>query len=202
MFNSGMASERDVLQAEQEAVNARAEQKRIDEVYAIYHITGNSTYEIQSPVSGFVIGKNVSRNMQIRSDQTEELFTISGLDNVWVMADVYESDISVEHIPCSFQIAVGKYNLLPRLLALLLVISHFAAMDNGEYISFLYIVAHLDIHLRDISLSISVPVFNRNQGNIKSARLAVLQNTNREQYNSFSFYFSYPYIQYSLVINS
>ena len=32
--------------------------------------------------------------MQIRSDQTEELFTISGLDNVWVMADVYESDIS------------------------------------------------------------------------------------------------------------
>lgn len=65
-----------------------------DEVYAIYHITGNSTYEIQSPVSGFVIGKNVSRNMQIRSDQTEELFTISGLDNVWVMADVYESDIS------------------------------------------------------------------------------------------------------------
>lgn len=94
MFNSGMASERDVLQAEQEAANARAEQKRIDEVYAIYHITGNSTYEIQSPVSGFVIGKNVSRNMQIRSDQTEELFTISGLDNVWVMADVYESDIS------------------------------------------------------------------------------------------------------------
>lgn len=94
MFNSGMASERDVLQAEQEAANARAEQKRIDEVYAIYHITGNSTYEIQSPVSGFVIGKNVSRNMQIRSDQTEELFTISGLDNVWVIADVYESDIS------------------------------------------------------------------------------------------------------------
>ena len=94
MFNSGMASERDVLQAEQEAVNARAEQKRIDEVYAIYHITGNSTYEIQSPVSGFVIGKNVSRNMQIRSDQSEELFTVSGLENVWVMADVYESDIS------------------------------------------------------------------------------------------------------------
>ena len=94
MFNSGMASERDVLQAEQEAVNARAEQKRIDEVYAIYHITGNSTYEIQSPVSGFVIGKNVSRNMQIRSDQTEELFTISGLDNYWVTADIYESDIS------------------------------------------------------------------------------------------------------------
>ena len=31
--------------------------------------------------------------MQIRSDQGEEMFTISGLDDVWVMADVYESDI-------------------------------------------------------------------------------------------------------------
>lgn len=32
-----------------------------------------------------------------------------------------------------------------------------------------------------VGLSISVPVFNRNQGNIKSARLTVLQNTNREE---------------------
>lgn len=32
-----------------------------------------------------------------------------------------------------------------------------------------------------IGLSISIPVFNRNQGNIKSARLSVLQNINREE---------------------
>lgn len=32
-----------------------------------------------------------------------------------------------------------------------------------------------------IGLSISIPVFNRNQGNIKSARLSVLQNTSREE---------------------
>lgn len=94
MFRSGMASERDVLQAEQEAASARAEQRRIEEVYAIYQITDNSTYHITSPVSGFVVDKNISNNMQIRSDHNTELFTISSLDNVWVMADVYESDIS------------------------------------------------------------------------------------------------------------
>lgn len=32
-----------------------------------------------------------------------------------------------------------------------------------------------------IGLSISIPAFNRNQGNIKSARLSVLQNTSREE---------------------
>lgn len=94
MFRSGMASERDVLQAEQEVANAQAEQKRLQEIYSIYHITGNSTYEIKSPLSGFVIDKSISRDMQIRSDQGEAMFTISGLENVWVMAEVYESDIS------------------------------------------------------------------------------------------------------------
>lgn len=93
MFRSGMASERDLLQSEQEAETARAEQKRLDEVYAICNIRDNSVYEITSPVSGFVIDKNISRNMQIRPDQSDELFTVSGLSDVWVMADVYESDI-------------------------------------------------------------------------------------------------------------
>lgn len=94
MFRCGMASDRDVLQAEQEAANAFAEQKRIKEVYSINHITGNSTYEVRSPVSGFVINKNISKNMQIRSDRDDEMFTVSGLGDVWVMADVYEGDIS------------------------------------------------------------------------------------------------------------
>ena len=93
MFGSGTASERDLLQAEQEAVGAKAEVKRLREVYDIYRIGANSTYDITSPVSGFVVGKNISRDMLIRSDREEELFTVSGLDNVWVMADVYEGDI-------------------------------------------------------------------------------------------------------------
>ena len=86
MLESGMA-------AEQEAANAKAEVKRLREVYDIYRIGSSSTYNITSPVSGFVVGKNISRDMLIRSDREEELFTVSGLDDVWVMADVYEGDI-------------------------------------------------------------------------------------------------------------
>ena len=64
------------------------------EVFSIYHLLGNSFYQVKSPVAGFIVNKNISKDMQIRSDQSEELFTVSGLENVWVMADVYESDIS------------------------------------------------------------------------------------------------------------
>lgn len=93
MFRSGMASEKDVLVAKQEVANAHSEEQRLQEIFSIYHIRSNSFYHIVAPVSGFIVDKNISKGMQIRNDQSEDLFTISGLNNVWVIADVYESDI-------------------------------------------------------------------------------------------------------------
>lgn len=94
MYKSGMASERDLLQSKQELINAETELNRLKEVFSIYNLSGNSAYEVKSPMSGFIVEKNINKEMQIRPDQSEELFTVSGMDNVWVMADVYESDIS------------------------------------------------------------------------------------------------------------
>lgn len=94
MATSGMASDKDVLQAKQELTNAEAELKRIKEIFSIYNLSGNAFYQLKSPVSGFIVEKKISRDMQLRPDQSDELFTISGLADVWVMADVYESDIS------------------------------------------------------------------------------------------------------------
>ena len=93
MYNAGMASARDTLQARQELVSAVTEERRLKEVYSIYNLSDESRYEIKSPITGFVVEKHVNKDMQIRSDQGEELFTVSGLDNVWIMGDVYESDI-------------------------------------------------------------------------------------------------------------
>ena len=47
--------------------------------------------------------------MQLRSDQNDEMFTISGLENVWVMADVYESDISKVHEEAPVRITTLAY---------------------------------------------------------------------------------------------
>lgn len=47
--------------------------------------------------------------MQLRPDQSEELFTISGLSDVWVMADVYESDISKISEGASVRISTLAY---------------------------------------------------------------------------------------------
>ena len=79
MYVSGIASERDMLQAKQELAAAEAEDKRVKEVFSIYHLLGNSIYQVKSPVAGFIVNKNISKDMQIRSDQSEELFTVSGV---------------------------------------------------------------------------------------------------------------------------
>ena len=85
--------ERQMKEAEQ-LINAEAEEDRIKETFSINNFSGRSFYEVKSPVSGFIVEKSVSRNMQLRPDQGEEIFTVSGLEHVWVMADVYDSDIS------------------------------------------------------------------------------------------------------------
>ena len=78
MYNSGMASDKDMLQAKQELTSAEAEERRIKEVFSIYNFSGNAYYQLKSPVSGFIVEKQISRDMQLRPDQSEELFTISG----------------------------------------------------------------------------------------------------------------------------
>lgn len=94
MAASGMASEKDVMQARKEVGEAEAEAERLAEVFSIYHVSGGANYQVKAPLSGFVVEKHVNPEEQLRSDDGEEMFTISGLENVWVMADVYESDIS------------------------------------------------------------------------------------------------------------
>lgn len=94
MANSGLSSEKDLLFAQKELDNAKAKLRKIKEIISIYNIYDNSLYSLKSPISGFVVEKNITREMQLRSDNNLELFTISDLDEVWIIANVYESDIS------------------------------------------------------------------------------------------------------------
>lgn len=93
MFTAGLATEKDVVAAETELEKAKADLKRVRETNAIYGARGNALQTITAPVSGFVVEKNVTDQMQFRVDGAQPFFTISNLDEVWVMANVFESDI-------------------------------------------------------------------------------------------------------------
>ena len=109
MASSGLSSQKEVLIAQKELDNAKAHLKKIREIISIYNISDNSLYSLKSPVSGFVVKKNINREMQFRSDNNTEIFTISGLDEVWVIANVYESDISKIKLNNPAQVKVSAY---------------------------------------------------------------------------------------------
>lgn len=93
MYASKLYSEKELIIAKKELDKAQAEQNRIKEVYDVYNIDKHSDYIVKSPISGFVIEKKINQDMQIRSDLTDNIFTISKLNEVFVLANVYETDI-------------------------------------------------------------------------------------------------------------
>jgi len=94
MYNGGLSSEKDLVIAGKELEKARGELRRIEEVLSIYGVQENSIYTVKAPIAGFIVAKNISENMQLREDNTEQIFVISDIEEVWVIANVFESDVS------------------------------------------------------------------------------------------------------------
>ncbi len=94
LFNTKLVSERDLVQAQQELAKAQAQLQRIEETFAIYHFRGGSEYEVRAPISGYLVDRRVNRDMVLPASQNERIFSIAELDEVWALAEVYESDIA------------------------------------------------------------------------------------------------------------
>ena len=93
LFEGNLATQQDYLSAQIEYKKAQSELNRAREVA---NITGGSSaaYTLKAPISGYVIEKNISNNSEVRQDNSQNLFTVADLSNVWILANVYEADIS------------------------------------------------------------------------------------------------------------
>ncbi len=95
LFLGGLSSQLDVLAAEKDLEKSTSDLNRIKEVLRVNGSSSNgSNYIIKSPIDGYIVDKQINPNTQIRVDNGNNLFMISNLDQVWVVANVYEADIS------------------------------------------------------------------------------------------------------------
>lgn len=94
MYKSGLSSARDLEEAKNNYLVKQAEDKRSRAVLNLNGGSTNGNYTLKSPISGFVIEKNVNNNMQLRPDNSQSLFTVADLSTVWGIINIYESDIS------------------------------------------------------------------------------------------------------------
>lgn len=93
LYKSGLASQKDFEQAQSDYQKAVAENKRASDVVGINKSNAEG-YLVKSPISGFVIEKNLTDNTQVRADNSTNLFTIADLSDVYVLINIYESDIA------------------------------------------------------------------------------------------------------------
>ncbi|GGA88104.1 efflux RND transporter periplasmic adaptor subunit [Puia dinghuensis] len=94
MYHGGLASMPDSLNAEVAVQQAQAELDRVHRVLKINGGNSQGEFVVRAPISGFIVQKGATNNMTIRGDNSTSIFTISDLKDVWIQANVYESNIS------------------------------------------------------------------------------------------------------------
>ncbi len=94
LFRSQLLSERKLVEARYNLEKANAQLQRMNEVFSIYTFEAGSRYVLRAPMDGYVIEKSITRDVTLPDDHPDPVFTIAELNEVWVLADVYESDIA------------------------------------------------------------------------------------------------------------
>lgn len=96
LFKNGIASEKELNEARQNYNKALAAKRKIQSNININGGKGTNatgTYVLTAPITGFIVEKKVNAGSFIRQDMSDYLFTISDLKDVWIIANVFETDI-------------------------------------------------------------------------------------------------------------
>ena len=109
LYSSGLSSQLEVTAAQ---VNYDQAVAQLQLVKRVLKINGNNTqgdYIVKAPINGFIVQKNITNNTAIRSDNGNSIFSISDLKNVWIQANVYESNIGNVHLGDEVNITTLSY---------------------------------------------------------------------------------------------
>jgi cobalt-zinc-cadmium efflux system membrane fusion protein len=112
---------KDLKQAENELVKARAEFRRAKERLLSLRIPAEeldkpldkqkitSRFEMKSPLTGIVVERAVTPGQSVGGDAGQVLFTVADLDMLQVVADVYERDLALVKEGQYAKVAVEAY---------------------------------------------------------------------------------------------
>jgi cobalt-zinc-cadmium efflux system membrane fusion protein len=64
---------------------------------------------IQAPIAGTVVDRKIGPGQYVKPDAPDPLFLISDLATLWILADVYESDVAMVHLGAPVEVSVPAY---------------------------------------------------------------------------------------------
>lgn len=97
LYKNGIASEREYIEARENFNKAVSNERKIKDQIQINgggRTAANGTYVVSAPRSGYVVEKNINPGNFIRNDNNSNLFTIGDISDVWIWANVYETDVA------------------------------------------------------------------------------------------------------------
>jgi cobalt-zinc-cadmium efflux system membrane fusion protein len=125
MFDDGISSQRGLLEAHSELEVLKAQSERINADLSLFSASPeNDVFQIKAPSTGIITGKNITPGMQITGGD-HALFTISDLSEVWVLVNIYATNIpnietgmkvTIKTLPYPDKVFNGKIDAISQVL--------------------------------------------------------------------------------------
>lgn len=109
MFEGKLTTEREVLEARSVLQKAQDQLQRATAVSTVYNVKKGNIYSVVAPISGYIVQKNINKDMQLRSDRSENIFDVANTTNVWAIMNVNESDIDKISLGMKAQVSTLSY---------------------------------------------------------------------------------------------
>ncbi len=97
LYKNGIASEKEYLEAKEnynKAVSNTGKLRTQIQINGGGRTSANGMYTVSAPRSGYVVEKLINPGNFIRNDNNSNLFTIGDISDVWIWANVFETDLS------------------------------------------------------------------------------------------------------------
>ena len=119
LFEDRIASEKDMLEARAEHLEARSYRESAEETLRLFGVgaaeleamrsgdPGASHLAVRAPIGGRVVEKHVAVGELVTP--AESLFSIADLDHVWIWIDVFERDLGSVHLGDGVELHVDSY---------------------------------------------------------------------------------------------
>lgn len=109
MYEGKLNTERDVLEAKSQLQKAQDQLQRANAVSTVYNVKRGNIYSVVAPISGYIVQKNINKDMQLRSDRSDNIFDVANTTNVWAIMNVNESDIDKISLGMKAQVSTLSY---------------------------------------------------------------------------------------------
>lgn len=109
MFEDKVSSNKELIEAQSNLRVLESEKQKVERHLSLFNASNSkNVFQIKAPTSGIITVKNINSGTTV-ADKGEPLFSISDLNNVWAMANIYSTDIARIHSGMDVEIKTLSY---------------------------------------------------------------------------------------------